>query len=81
VTTRRFLLVVVAGLSMATLCLALADVLDSPALAVVGAVSVLGVFVAREGWVWSGAGRQWLMVMGGLAAVILVAFVAQQLLG
>jgi len=78
VTTRRFLLVTAVGLSLAAACLALAAVLDSPWLGVAGAVLVLLVAGAREGWMWRGHVRQW---AGGMLAVILIAFVAQRLFG
>jgi hypothetical protein len=74
-------LVAAVALSLAAACLAGAAVLDSPALGVAGALLVLLVFGAREGWMWRGRGRQWLVMMGGLLAVILVAFVAQKLFG
>ncbi len=80
-TTRRFLLVAVIGLSAGALCLVLAAVLDNPALAVIGTTFVLGVVVARTAWIWRGAGRQWLLFTAGLVGVILVAFVAEKLFG
>jgi hypothetical protein len=56
------------------MALVLAAVLDSALLAVAGALCVLAVGVAREGWLWRGDLRGWLMTMGGLAALILVAY-------
>ena len=61
--------------------LALADVLGRPVLAVVGFAFVLFPFAAREAWLWRGAGRQWLLMTGGLIGFIALGFLAQQLLG
>lgn len=78
-TTRPFLLVALVGLSGGGLCLALAAALDNAALAVIGTTFVVSVVVARTAWIWRGARRQWLLFTGGLAGIILVAFVSEKL--
>lgn len=59
--------------------LILSSVTDSAVLAVAGAGCIVAVFVAREAWVWRGAGRQWLTMVGALAVIVLVAFVVAHL--
>ena len=80
-TTSRFLLVGGLGLACAAACLALAAVLDSAALAVAGTVLVAGVLAARARWMSSGRSGQWLLTVGLLLAVVVVAFLAQKLTG
>lgn len=60
---------------------ALAAILDSSVLAVGGAVFVIAVLIAREGWLWAGEERQWLITMAALAGIVAVAFAVQRLTG
>ena len=75
-SSRSFLLVALPCLILAATALVFADVLDAPALALVGLAAVVAVVVAREAWQWDGRGRQWLLMMGGIVAIVGVAFVA-----
>lgn len=78
---RAFLLTAVVGLGLGTACLVLAAVLDSSALAVGGAVFVIAVVIAREGWLWAGEARQWLITMAALAGIVAAAFAVQRIAG
>lgn len=80
-SNRRFVAVLAASLALAATFLALADVLGRPVLAVVGFAFVLFAFAAREAWLWRGAGRQWLLMTGGLIGFVALGLLAQQLLG
>lgn len=80
-TTRRLGATALVGIVAAAAFLIAGAALDSSALSVVGALAVLVVFAAREMWLWRGQGRLWLMMIGGLAAVIVAAFLAQKLTG
>ncbi len=77
---RRHVLVIAGGLGLAAACLALGGVLDSPALAAAGALSAVFVVVASDVWLEGGI-RKWLLLMGSLLAVVVVAFVVQTLAG
>jgi hypothetical protein len=81
VSGRAFLLTALVGLALAVVCLALSAVLDSAVFAVGGAIFVIAVLTAREGWLWAGEGRQWVITMAGLAGVVAAAFVVQRLAG
>lgn len=77
--TPTFLLSLLLGLGTAALLLVLATVLDVPALRYVALVAIVGVVAAREAWAWRGNGRLWLVVYGGLAGTIVLAFVIERL--
>jgi hypothetical protein len=79
VTTRRYLLVAVAGLVVAAGCLALAAIVDSAAIAVVGALIVVGVIAGKLAWSWRGRGRELLMLIGAVVLVVGLAYVVSLL--
>ncbi len=81
VSDRRFAIVVPTSLALAAVFLALAGALDRPVLAVIGVAFLALMLGAREAWVWRGAGRQWLMLLAALAAIVLAGLVLQQLAG
>lgn len=81
VSGRAFLLTAVVGLVLGAMCLALAAILNSSVLAVGGAAFVIAVLVAREGWLWAGEGRRWLITTAALAGVVVAAFAVQRLTG
>lgn len=74
VSGRAFLVIALVGSLLAGLCLALAATVDSTLLAVAGALFVVAVGVAREGWLWQGDLRGWLRMMAGLALVVVIAY-------
>ena len=78
-TTRRFLVVAVASLLIAAGCLVLAAIVDSAAIAVVGALLVAGVIVAKLAWSWRGRGRELLMLLGAFVLVVGLAYVVSLL--
>ena len=81
--TRRHVLISVAlSLLGAATALALAELLDAPWMRIVAVVLVLETFVAREIWMWWGAGRLWLIVHGTLiGGTIAMAVIAQLVAG
>jgi putative flippase GtrA len=78
-TTKRFLVIGCIALAAGIALLALGSVLDSAAVSAAGAACVLSLFILRERWLWSGAGKQRLLMLALLASVVLVAFVAERL--
>jgi hypothetical protein len=78
-TTSRFLIVGVAGLVAGAIGLALAAVIHSPALAVVGVAALLAAGAAKTAWSWRGAGREGLMWAGWVGLVIAVALIVSAL--
>jgi ABC-type Fe3+-siderophore transport system permease subunit len=79
VTSGRFVILAVGGLVIATGCLVLAAVVDSAAVAVVGALILVGVIAAKLAWSWRGRGREALMLFGGFVLVIGLAYVVSVL--
>lgn len=78
---RGFGITALLGLAAAAGFLILGAAIDSSAVSVIGALTVLIVFAAKEIWQWRGQGRLWLTMMGAFAGVIVVAFVWQKLFG
>ena len=78
----RFLVVIAAGLVIATAALVLAAILDAPWLRFVGLVGLAITVLSHEAWRWRGTGRrEWLTTLAALVGVMLVAFVMQKLAG
>lgn len=78
---RRLLLIAsIAGGAAATL-MVLATVFDAPVLYAPALLAILGIFAAREAWLWEGDGRGWPMMMGALLGAVALAFVLQRVLG
>lgn len=61
--------------------LALATALDEPILYIPALLAVLGILIAREGWLWEGDWRGWMIMVGALSGAILIAFVLQRVTG
>lgn len=59
----------------------LATVLEAPVLYAPALLAILGIFAAREAWLWEGDGRGWLMMMGALLGAVALAFVLQRVFG
>jgi hypothetical protein len=78
---RRFLLVVSIGSLAAATLMVLATVLDTPVLYAPALLAILGIFVAREAWLWEGDGRGWLVMMGAVFGAVVIAFLLQRVLG
>lgn len=77
-STGRFLIVTLAGGMVAGVLLVLATTLDAPILYFPALLAVLGILIAREGWLWEGDRRGWVLMVGTLAATILVLFLLQR---
>jgi hypothetical protein len=77
----RFLIVAVVALILAGGCLAIGAATDNTAISVAGIVFVLVVIGAREAWLWEGAGKLWLLMVGSIVAVVAFAFVVSKLFG
>ncbi|MEY2535089.1 MAG: hypothetical protein QOF29_2999 [bacterium] len=77
--TSRLLVALAVGLAVAAGFLALASVLDVPALRFAAVAAIVGVLVAREVWTWRGAGRAWVGMLLAVIAVAAVAFVVERL--
>lgn len=78
---RRFLVVAATGGLVAASSLALATTLDAPGFYVPALLAILAIFVAREGWLWEGDGRGWLVMIGALIAAIAIVFLLQRVAG
>jgi len=78
---QRFLVVAVAGGLVAAAALALAAALDAPGFYVPALLAIVIIFMARDGWLWEGDGRGWLMMIGTLIAAIALVFLLQRVLG
>lgn len=77
----QFLALAMIALVIATGAFIGATVLDAPWLRFVGLAALAAVAVGHEAWRFRGAGRQWLIGMGALLAVVGAAFVLQKLVG
>jgi hypothetical protein len=77
----RFLLVASIGSLGAATLMVLATVLDAPVLYVPALLAIVGIFAAREAWLWEGDRRGWLVMMGAVLGVVVVAFLFQRVLG
>ena len=80
-TTGRFLVVAAVTLGAGAVLLALGGFLDEPWLAVAGAACIGLTLLARTVWTWSGSPRAFAAFVLAIAAVVLVAFVAQRVAG
>ncbi|HYI80331.1 MAG TPA: hypothetical protein VEW67_05690 [Thermoleophilaceae bacterium] len=61
--------------------MALAAALDAPGFYVPALLAIVAIFAAREGWLWQGDGRGWLMMIGTLLASVAIVFVLQCIVG
>lgn len=77
-STIRFLIVALTGGVVAATLLALAAALDAPILYLPALLAVLAILAAREGWLWAGDLRGWMLMLGTLAATTLIAFVSHR---
>ncbi|HYI99326.1 MAG TPA: hypothetical protein VEX36_06580 [Thermoleophilaceae bacterium] len=78
---RRFLLVASIGSLAAATLMVLATVLDVPILYAPALLAILGIFAAREAWLWEGDRRGLLVMMGAILGVVAIAFLVQRVLG
>ena len=77
----RFLIVaLIAGVTAATL-MVLATTLNAPVLYAPALMAILGIFAAREVWLWEGDGRGWLAMTGALLGAVAIAFLLQRVVG
>ena len=74
----RFLVIALTGGMVAAALLILARTLDAPVLYLPALLAVLGILIARESWLWEGDRRGWILMVGTLAATILVLFFLQR---
>lgn len=77
-STASFLVVVSVAAVVAATCLALAEVLDVPALYAPALLAIVAIFVTREFWTWQNDLRGWVTVAGALAIAIGLAFLVQR---
>jgi hypothetical protein len=80
-TTGWFLVVAVVTLGAGVVLLALGGFLDEPWLAVAGAGCIGLTFLARTAWEWGDDPRGFVGYLLLIAAVVLVAFIAQRVFG
>lgn len=77
----RFLIVaLIAGVAAATL-MVLATTLDAPVLYAPALLAVIGIFAAREAWLWEGDRRGWLVMTVALLGAVGIAFLLQRVFG